>query len=126
MKICINPMPVLQEKAEAAIDTHFNGLAAANAQKDQEYALKRTIAYNVLSDPSYVAPAAFALEAELMGLSTPELAQSISGKADLVLERGLARRTAILSVRAAQSPDAVDAVLSRYGIPMFKNIHQGG
>lgn len=115
MKIIMNLMPTHLAKAEAAIDGHFNAQAAMNAQKDQEYTAKKSIALDVLAGGDV--PAVFAAEADLMGLSVSDLANVIASKPDLVLERGLRRRTAIIAVRAATTSSAIDEVLKRNSVP---------
>lgn len=100
--------------AENRINEYFNAQAVLSIQKDQEHKAKRDIANAVLSDPSFVPPASFSDEAQLMGIEVSALAQQIIDKPDEILERGLRRRADILSVRNASVPAAIEDILKKY------------
>lgn len=116
-KICLDPMPALREVAETRANAHFNAVAAGSAQQDQEHKRKREIAQDVMENGGQSVPEAFQAEANLMGLSVEELAAIIIGKPDAVIERGLQRRSLILSIRSATSPAQITALLEGAGIP---------
>lgn len=115
MKISVDPMPTLRALAETKINAHFNAIAAQSAQQDAEHQRKREIAKAVLAGDA-APPNEFRIEAGKMGVSILELAKLVSGKPDAVLERGLARRSAILAARSAKTKAELTAILSQSGI----------
>lgn len=121
-KLRLDPMPALREVAETRANAHFNAVAAGSAQQDQEHKRKREIAQDVLENGGQSAPEAFQAEAQLMGMSVEELASVIIGKPDAVLERGLQRRTLILSIRSAKDPAHISALLEGAGIPKERGL----
>lgn len=116
MKIKLRPM--LDQgylcEAEEAVNQAINIEASINVHRDQEYALKRKIAADVLAQGESAAPLEFAKEAELMGLSVVALAQIVAAKPDEVLARGLRRRADVLAIRNAKQPSEIEAILQKY------------
>lgn len=101
-------------EAEEAVNQAINIEASINVHRDQEYALKRKIAADVLAQGESAAPLEFAKEAELMGLSVVALAQIVAAKPDEVLARGLRRRADVLAIRNAKQPSEIEAILQKY------------
>ena len=114
MKISLDPMTHLRYQAEAHIDGHFNTKSRMSSHKVQEYALKRQHAMHVVGGGTSELLEA---EAKLTNISSLELAHIILGKEDELVKDTLARRKAILTIRAAQSQEEIDAVLAEFNIP---------
>lgn len=115
MKLDLDLTPVARAAAERAINDRYNLFAQQSLHRDAEHKTKRDVAARVQLGED--APAAFAAEADLMGIGVADLAALILSKPDTVLERGLDRRQLILSVRQAPSPDAVAAIMAAAGFP---------
>ncbi|MEH2508706.1 hypothetical protein V1291_000060 [Nitrobacteraceae bacterium AZCC 1564] len=116
MKIKLQPMlvPGYLLESEETVNQAINIEASINVQRDQEYALKRKIAADVLASGEEAAPTEFAQEAALMGISVFQLATIISEKPDEVLARGLRRRADVLAIRNAKEPSEIEAILDKY------------
>lgn len=114
MRLSLDPMPALRERAEGAVNLHYDLIASRQAQRDAEHAAKREAARHVLRGED--APAWFATAAEIEGMTAFDLAQAIDAKPDDVAERGLARRRVIMAVRQASTAAAIDSMLADAGI----------
>lgn len=116
MKIKLQPMldPDYLMAAEETVNQAINIEASINVHRDQEYALKRKIAADVLADGEHVPPFEFEKEAALMGITVVQLAKMIVGKPDAVLARSLRRRLDVLAIRNAKQPSEIEAILKKY------------
>lgn len=113
MRISVqSSMPARKAEAGAVVEDQFNREAAASVQKDMEYRRKKEIAETVLSGGD--APAEFAEEAALMGVTVADLAATIQAKPDTIMDRAIRRRRAILAVRKAATVDELNRLLSTY------------
>jgi hypothetical protein len=113
MKLSLDPLPALRERAEEAINAHFNRLAYDAGQCDAEHAAKRTAARSALDHD--LVPDWFNEAAAIEGQEPGAFARSILAKPDEAAERGNARRRAIVAVRAATTVATIDSVLAELG-----------
>ena len=119
MKISIqSSLPARKSEAESVINDWFNREAASSVQKDMEYRRKKEIAESVLAGGA--APAEFAEEAGLMGISVADLAAMIQAKPDTIMDRAIRRRRAILAARNATSVDELNCILAAHGAPQAR------
>lgn len=113
MKLDVDPLPTLKERAEAAINRHFNLIAGESLQRDAEHACKRRAAS---SGRAEAMPKWFRDAAEIEGVTVGGLMQTVLFKPEEAAERGLARRRGILRVRRAATAAEVEAALADLGI----------
>ena len=107
-------MPEIKADAEQKINSHFMVISSLSVHLDAEHALKRQISEMIAADENYEPPQEFKDEANLIGISTGDLAKIVLAKPNNVMARGLERRSAIISVRNASTPEQVDSVLSKF------------
>jgi hypothetical protein len=111
MKIGGSPMPELRAKAEGIVNVYFD--RQARPHLDQEYALKRQEAQRYLDGHG---SQWIESEAQLLRGPAKALAKSIVAKDDVVMQRALARRKAVLAVRNAKDREDVNVVLRGLGL----------
>ncbi len=114
MKLSLDPLPALRERAEGDINAHFNRLAYEAGQRDAEHAAKRAAARLALERHTVLDW--FGEAAAIEGQEPADLARAILAKPDEAAERGNARRRAIVAVRTAESAAAVESILAGLGI----------
>lgn len=102
VSIDLDPMPALRRAAEARIDTFFNAQAAQAAHVDAAHAQKRLWA--ATADPRLKS------EADLRGVTIDKLAADILGRPDDVATREIRRVALKLKIRAAVTPQDIDAI----------------
>jgi hypothetical protein len=102
VRISANPMPFLRADAVTKVNEQFNLIASAEVHRDAAHAWKRTVAPSVIAGDE--APAEFAAEAAMLGMSTVDFAQLIASKPNLAAVRELERQRILLAIAAAQSP----------------------
>lgn len=109
MKISINPLEQFVKRAERRI----NAQKVVSAQ-DLAHDRKRQLAQAVLAGaaPTYE----FTRAAQLEGQTPMELALTIVGKRDVMMDRENERRALILRVRAAKTPEEIQRILDEEGI----------
>lgn len=113
MKISIqSSLPARRAEAETAVNDSFNREAAAHVQKDMEYRRKKEVAADVLGGDE--APAEFAEEAHLMGITVEELAAIIQAKPDTIMDRAIRRRRAVLAARSAATVEELNGILAAH------------
>ena len=102
LSITLDPMPALRQAAEDRFDAAFNAMATQVAHVDAAHAQKRLWA--ATNDPR-LKP-----EADLRGMTVEALSALILTKSDELAERE-ARRVALkLRIRAAATPQELDAI----------------
>src|SRR4051812_24491916 len=105
MKLKLNPMDQVVKRAERRINLH----RVASTQ-DLAHDRKRQIAQAVLA--GIEPPPEFQQAAEIEGVSVEALANIIVSKPDVLMMAENGRRTMIVAVRKAKSPQEVDAILA--------------
>lgn len=118
MKIVLDHTEQLRAGAEKAIESFFNREAAAHVQKDMEYRRKKEVSADVMAGGE--APAEFAEEAGLMGISVADLAAMIQAKPDTIMDRAIRRRRAVLAARNATSVDELNGLMAAHGAPQAR------
>lgn len=103
MKIAGSPMTAMRAAAVAKVNERYNRLAGQNVHRDAAHAQKRSIAAAVLDGAE--APAEFAGEAALRGVTALALAQEIATKPNEAAQRELARQTELRAIATAARPD---------------------
>ncbi len=110
MKLALNPLAVIRSHAEEQVTAYFNMLARQSTHTDQEYSLKQKLAHDFLNGGSD----AFVDVARVDGRADQtEFALEILDKGNAVLQRALARRTAIMQIRAAATQADIDAIVRK-------------
>ncbi len=109
MKITLNPLKRLLERAEQRVNLHFHPQGVDFAH-DRKRAMSRTIVAGGEPAPEFTEAAA------IEGLDVLELAELILSKPDAVMVRENARRTAIVELRAAKSIDELEQILDKHGV----------
>ena len=112
MKLNINPMEQLIKRAERRINLH-----CAVSNQDLAHDRKRTLAYEHMKSSKKDVHEGFAQAAKLEGCSVKELAEKIISKPDVLMEKENARRKLILKVRAAQTPQELETIMTENKIP---------
>lgn len=102
ISIDLDPMPALRQVAAARVDAFFNAQAAQAAHVDAAHAQKRLWAATI--DPR-LKP-----EADLRGVTIDRLAADILGRPDDVALRETKRVALKLQIRAAATPQDIDAI----------------
>ena len=102
LSITLDPMPALRQAAEDRIDAAFNMMAAQVSHIDAAHAQKRAWAANL--DPR-LKP-----EADLRGVTVEALSALILSKPDDLAEREAQRVALKLRIRAAATPQELDAI----------------
>lgn len=103
MRIGSNPMPALRAIATGKVNERYNRLAAQNVHRDAAHAWKRSVAPAVLAGAD--APAEFAAEASILGMSIDEFASLIARKPNEAAKRELDRQTELRAIALAERPD---------------------
>lgn len=103
MRIVADPMPALRAAAVAKVNERYNYLATQEIHRDAAHAWKRSTAASVLAGDK--APAEFAAEADMLGLSPVAFAELISIKPNAAAQRELDRQTELRAIAAATHPD---------------------
>ncbi len=109
MKLTINPMKKLLEKAELRVNVRFHPQGSDFAH-DRKRAMSRAIVAGGEPAPEFVEAA------EIEGLSALGLAELILSKPDAVMARENARRTAIVELRTATTNDELERILDKHGV----------
>jgi aminopeptidase N len=108
MKIAIDDMPKRRANAVAEVNRVFNELALQNAHRDQAHDRKREIASQIAN---VTPPEAFAVEAEMRGISVEDLAALILSKFDARDMRELERQKLLSRIEAAKTPGPIHEAL---------------
>lgn len=103
MRIVADPMPALRAAAVAKVNERYNYLAAQELHRDTAHAWKRAVAPLVIAGGD--APAEFAAEAVMLGMSTMAFAEMIATKPNAAAQRELARQTELQAIAVATRPD---------------------
>jgi hypothetical protein len=106
MRITVDPMPHLRERARWRVDAQFN--AQAMPHRDAARAAKRAAAKRVLAGES---EASLDEEAALRAVTALELAALILSKPDELQEREIKRQRLLKAIADAATPAGLDAAL---------------
>jgi hypothetical protein len=108
MKLVLDPMPALRDLTTHRVNAHFNDIATGNLHRDQAHALKRDQAAQVAAGGA--APAEFAAEADLRGLTAQALATLVLSKGNSAAQRELDRQKILAKIAAAVTPAELDVL----------------
>lgn len=114
MKLITDPMPTLRQAATRQVNEAYARTAALDLHRAQAHARKREIAAAVAAGGA--APAEFAEEAALRGVSAADLAATILAKPFAGDALELRRQRLLLAIEAAATPGALKAVLAAEGM----------
>lgn len=105
----LDPMPAARDAATAKVNRYFNDIAHSTMQQDAAHTAKRSIANAIAAGG--VAPADFAAEAELRGITPAALAAMVLTKPDNVGARELSRQKMMMAIAAATTPAELETIL---------------
>lgn len=116
MKVKLDPMPALRATAASRVTARFSTLTLADIHRELVWRRKREIADAVIGGAD--APAHFAEEAALRGLTPSALAALIAAKpnpAAALDARELDRQKMLLAIDASKTPAELTAITSTLG-----------
>lgn len=109
MRINVSLMGAARAAVVVRVNDHFNVLASREVHRDQAHAAKRIVATAILAGGD--APAEFAAEAEMRGITSKSLAEDIVSKPNEAALRELARQRLLLAIVAATTAEELKVVL---------------